>query len=79
MKHDNEERPHSGRYYFGKTPMETFLDSLNWAKEKLLNLANPAAWLMHPDPIEYWNKNPQLTGQIVASTNYFSWILCSSS
>jgi len=43
MKHDNEERPHSGRYYFGKTPMETFLDSLNWAKEKLLNLANPAA------------------------------------
>jgi hypothetical protein len=33
----NWERPHSGRYCFGKTPMQTFLDSLHLAKEKQLD------------------------------------------
>jgi len=33
----NEQRPHSGKYCFGKTPMQTFLDSLTLAKEKMLN------------------------------------------
>jgi transposase InsO family protein len=33
----NEVRPHSGKYCFGKTPMQTFLDSLPLAKEKMLN------------------------------------------
>jgi transposase InsO family protein len=32
----NEERPHQGRWCFGKTPMKTFLDSLPMAKEKML-------------------------------------------
>lgn len=39
----NEERTHSGRYCFGKTPMQTFIDSLPLAKEKLLNNSSPAA------------------------------------
>jgi transposase InsO family protein len=33
----NEERTHSGRYYFGKTPMPTFIDSKPLAEEKMLN------------------------------------------
>jgi hypothetical protein len=33
----NESRPHSGKYCFGKTPMQTFLDSLPLAREKMLN------------------------------------------
>lgn len=33
----NTERPHSGRYCYGKTPMETFNDSLKIAKDKMLN------------------------------------------
>ena len=33
----NQQRPHSGRYCYGKTPMETFNDSLAIAKEKMLN------------------------------------------
>jgi len=33
----NKERPHSGKYCFGKTPMQTFLDSLQLAKDKILN------------------------------------------
>jgi len=43
MKNYNEERPHSGRYCYGKTPMQTFLDSLNLAKQKMLNQATTAA------------------------------------
>ena len=35
----NEERTHSGKYCYGKTPMQTFQDSIPLAKEKLLNLA----------------------------------------
>jgi transposase InsO family protein len=32
----NEQRPHQGRWCFGKTPMQTFKDSLPLAKEKLI-------------------------------------------
>jgi len=34
----NEQRPHTGKYCFGKTPMETFIDSVALAKNKMLNL-----------------------------------------
>jgi hypothetical protein len=30
----NEQRTHQGRWCFGKTPMQTFLDSVAWAREK---------------------------------------------
>ncbi len=43
MHHYNEERPHSGRYCYGKTPLQTFLESLTLAKQKLLNGVSPAA------------------------------------
>lgn len=35
----NEQRSHQGRWCFGKTPMQTFLDTLPLAKEKLLSAA----------------------------------------
>lgn len=34
----NEHRPHSGKYCYGKTPMQTFMDSLQLVKEKTLDL-----------------------------------------
>jgi hypothetical protein len=34
----NEQRTHQGRWCFGKTPMQTFLDSAGVAREK----QNPA-------------------------------------
>jgi transposase InsO family protein len=37
LKEYNEERPHQGRWCFGKTPMQTFLDSVPLAMEKMLN------------------------------------------
>lgn len=39
----NNERPHSGRYCFGKTPMETFKESLILARQKLIGQSAPAA------------------------------------
>ena len=32
----NQRRRHQGRWCFGKTPMETFLDALPLAKEKIM-------------------------------------------
>lgn len=37
LKFYNEERPHSGRYCYGKTPMQTFNDSKKMAKQKMLD------------------------------------------
>jgi len=37
LKDYNEERVHSGKHCFGKTPMQTFLDSIPLVKEKMLN------------------------------------------
>lgn len=37
IKSYNEERPHSGRYCYGKTPTQTFRDSMQLAKDKMLN------------------------------------------
>lgn len=43
IKYYNEDRPHSGRYCYGKTPMQTFTESLNLTKEKLLNNCSVAS------------------------------------
>lgn len=37
MVYYNQERTHTGKYCFGKTPAQTFQDSLSLAKEKMLN------------------------------------------
>jgi transposase InsO family protein len=39
IKEYNEVRSHQGRWCYGKTPMETFLNSIDLAKEKLLSNA----------------------------------------
>jgi hypothetical protein len=35
--HYNEERVHSGKYCFGKIPIQTSMDSIPVVKEKMLN------------------------------------------
>ena len=32
----NTDRPHQGRWCYGKTPMQTFVDSVSLAREKML-------------------------------------------
>ena len=39
IAHYNVERTHQGRWCFGKTPMETFMDTLPIAREKLIDAA----------------------------------------
>ena len=36
LKEYNENRPHSGKYCYGKTPMQTFRDSIPIVKEKMI-------------------------------------------
>ncbi len=36
IKSYNEERPHQGRWCFGKTPTQTFLDAIPIAREKMI-------------------------------------------
>jgi transposase InsO family protein len=36
MEEYNHQRPHQGRWCYGNTPMQTFLDSVSLAKEKIL-------------------------------------------
>ena len=43
LQYYNNDRPHSGRYCYGKTPTETFNQSIILAKQKLLNQISPAA------------------------------------
>jgi transposase InsO family protein len=43
MNYYNLERTHSGRYCFGKTPMETFKESLILARQKMIGQSTPAA------------------------------------
>ena len=38
LKEHNELRPHSGRFCFGKTPMQTFNESKILAQEKQLDM-----------------------------------------
>jgi len=38
----NRERPHSGKYCFGKTPLQTFMDSRQLAWDKILDREAPA-------------------------------------
>lgn len=37
LEHYNQERPHSGRYCYGKTPQATFADSKHLAHAKMLD------------------------------------------
>jgi transposase InsO family protein len=43
MVYYNNERTHSGRYCYGKTPMQTFKESITLAKQKMLGELPPAA------------------------------------
>lgn len=37
LEYYNNQRPHSGKHCYGKTPMQTWNDSLHLSKEKLLS------------------------------------------
>ena len=54
LREYNEVREHSGKYCFGKTPMQTYLDAAHLAREKMLdrlavNDPSDAAWRAAPE------------------------------
>lgn len=54
LREYNEVREHSGKYCFGKTPMQTFLDAAHLAREKMLdrlavNDPSDPAWRAAPE------------------------------
>ncbi len=46
----NEERPHQGRWCFGKTPMQAFLDATPLAKEKMIATGSHPTGRPDPSP-----------------------------
>lgn len=44
LKEYNELRPHQGRWCYGKTPRQTFLDALALAREKTLDRTQEQSW-----------------------------------
>jgi transposase InsO family protein len=55
LKEYNEERTHTGKYCFGKTPMQTFLEAKHLADEKMLDrypasIARAEGSLLPPSP-----------------------------
>jgi hypothetical protein len=41
LREHNEQRPHSRKYCFGETPMQTFIGSMTLAKEKRVKGKGP--------------------------------------
>jgi len=70
MQYYNNERPHSGRYCFGKTPMQTFEDSRELANSKdLSNLFGQKSNFIMPGEADVGSAGEQPTRNILASGN----------
>ena len=70
----NERRTHSGKYCFGKTPMQTFKDSIHLAKEKLLENQNkgvfsPDSLSKQDEKIQYSNTGKNFINSGTQSDN----------
>ena len=50
MNYYNQDRTHSGRYCYGKTPIQTFNDSLNLARQKLISSTTHESKKINPFP-----------------------------
>ncbi|EEI90686.1 hypothetical protein HMPREF0765_3602 [Sphingobacterium spiritivorum ATCC 33300] len=48
MTYYNQDRTHTGKYCFGKTPLQTFNDTINLAKEKMLETLKEEQLITYP-------------------------------
>lgn len=55
----NTERPHTGKYCFGKTPYQTFIDSIPLAKEKYLDEIKDSSNFVMSDEAEMCSAGEQ--------------------
>ena len=42
LREYNDKRPHSGKYCYGKTPMQTFIDAIPMTREKMIGYESAA-------------------------------------
>ena len=70
----NRTRPHSGKYCYGKTPMQTFLDSAHLAREKMLDSFSHAAPQPERSPAEARSlmRLLDLTNYVRSSLSYYT-------
>ena len=54
LDHYNKQRTHTGKYCFGKTPYQTFLDGIPLAQEKMLDRLNQ-------NPLKHFFSEPDLS------------------
>lgn len=54
LEHYNKERPHTGKYCFGRTPYQTLLETIPLAQEKMLDT-------LRQDPVKHFFSEPALT------------------
>jgi hypothetical protein len=47
----NQERPHSGRYCYGRTPMQTFVESITLAKKKTARPGDDSSLILLIQPL----------------------------
>jgi Integrase core domain len=64
IKEYNEARPHQGRWCFGKTPIQTFLDAMPMTKEKMIAACRQR--ILKPDR----STRHQLSDRVPANTQY---------
>lgn len=66
----NNQRPHSGKYCFGKTPMQTFLDSISLAKDKYIDeLSDKKTVNISTDKAETGSAGEQLVSNNLSDWN----------
>jgi IS1 family transposase len=61
MHYYNQDRTHTGKYCFGKTPMQTFEDSIQIAKEKLIERLTEDQFVAYP-PLSHPGEGKPQTG-----------------
>lgn len=61
MNYYNNDRTHTGKYCFGKTPMQTFKDSIELAKEKLIERLTEDQFVAYP-PLSHPGEGKPQTG-----------------
>lgn len=61
MMYYNNDRTHTGKYCFGKTPMQTFKDSIPLAKEKLIERLTEDQFVAYP-PLSHHGEGKPQTG-----------------
>lgn len=72
MHYYNQERTHSGKYCFGKTPMQTFQDSTPLARQKMLETLKEDHFVAYPSLSHIWEGKPQNASEGFAENKLYS-------